>query len=279
MSTDADALVGEWRTEMRRRGVLPSSIEARLIHLRAIARDHDPMSLTTDELEEWLDNRKGRGGGRISDRTRYCYLSNLSAFYEWARRAGVCDIDPAKDVIRPRLRPGLPRPIRDDLLERAIHGADDRMRVWIKLAAFAGLRVAEIAGLTRTDILDLHDPWHLHVVGKGRKERYVPVHPKLRSALQTYGIPRSGPLFTSSTGRMYTGARVSALMCRHLDRLDIDDRPHALRHWFASEALEASDGNIRVVQELLGHSSLVTTSIYTKLRPEHAVDVVARISL
>lgn len=279
VNSGADELLAGWATEMRRRGVMPSSIDARTIQVRAVASDIDLSSATVDQIEEWLDAREGREGGPISDRTRYCYWSSLSGFYEWAVSAGVVEVDPTSQVNRPKLRPGLPRPIRLDLLHRALHHADDRMRVWVMLAALGGLRVAEIAGLERNDVHDNSDPWHLHVVGKGRKERWVPVHPQLRQALERFGLPRLGPLFRSRTGRPYTAASVSEMMCNHLNGLDIDDRPHSLRHWFATTALEGSDGNLRVVQELLGHANLNTTAIYTKVMPAQADAVVAGISL
>ncbi len=272
--------ITDWGVDQERRGVLPSSIAARRIQVTAVRNHGIPFDdLTIEDVHDYLDSRIGRNGGPISNRTRYCYLSSLTDFYAWALDAGRVTTNPMLGVRRPKLRPTLPRPIPRDKLHRALAKCTDNsmMRCWILLAALAGLRVSEIAGLERSDILDGNPP-HLHVVGKGRKERYVPVHPDVAAALDACPLPRSGHLFTTSTGRAYNGERVSAKMCEFLDAADIDDRPHALRHWFATDLLETG-ANLRVVQELLGHSSLNTTALYTKVRPEASSAAVLRLSV
>ena len=274
-------LIIEWERDQRHRGILPGSIKARGIHLRAISRDldHPIEELTVDATQEWLDERRWYGK-TISDKTRYGYLSSLTDFFDFLHRTGRVETNVMKEAQRPKTRENLPRPIEDNVLDRALAatGRDVRMHLWLLLAAGAGLRVSEIAGLESTDILRAKEPWVIHAVGKGQKERYVDCHPRVKAALEDYGIPRRGRLFHASTGRPYSGQRVSSLMCAFLDRLDIDDRPHSLRHWFATSALEAG-ADLRTVQELLGHSSINTTAIYTKVKDRSRSLAVASLPL
>ena len=265
--TDLGALIAEWGLDQRRRGVLPSSIEARSIHVRAIARDmeDDITDLTVEQAQVWLDDRRWYGRP-IGDKTRYCYLASLSEFFDFLYRTGRVSSNLMRDATRPKVRENLPRPIERNAFDAAVAAArdDPRMSAWLLLGAGAGLRVGEMAGREATDILRAKSPWVIHAVGKGRKERYVDCHPAVQAALEHYGIPRRGHLFYSSTGRPYNGARISSLMCSFLDRNGIDDRPHSLRHWFATSLLD-SGADLRTVQELLGHSSINTTAIYTKV--------------
>lgn len=282
MSVVSDATdIESWCNDMRRRGVMPSSISSRRIQAIAVqAWTGQPLrDLTVDQLQAFLDSRTGRGGGPITAKTRYGYLSNLGDFFSFAVREGLCGLNPAAAVVRPKLRPGLPRPMAHAKLEQVVAATatDPMLRAWVYLCALAGLRVGEIAGLDASDVLH-GEPWFLHVVGKGQKERWVPCHALVQEALEDHGVPRHGPIFRASTGRPYSPQRVSARLCTLLDRLDISDRPHSMRHWFATETLEAG-ANLRVVQELLGHSSLNTTALYTKVKPTASIDAVARLAI
>lgn len=281
MQNQNDALIQEWERDQRRRGVMDSSIAHRSINVRAVCRDIEgPLTeITVEDVQGWLDERRWYGK-IIGDKTRYGYLSTFTELFDFLVRTGRVTENVMREIQRPKTRENLPRPIEDDALDRALAltGKDIRMYLWLLLAAGAGLRVSEIAGLEGTDILRAKDPWVVHAVGKGGKERYVDCHPRVKDALEAYGVPRRGPLFYSSTGRTYTGARVSSLMCAFLDRLNIDDRPHSLRHWFATSALETG-ADLRTVQELMGHSSINTTAIYTKVKDRSRSLAVASLPL
>lgn len=267
MTMTNEELVRDWERDQRRRGLRRDGIAARAILVRAVIKDWrgDVRDMDDGDLLDWLDRRRWHGKP-VGDRTRYCYISAWCDFFDFLVRSGRLTENTMRSAVRPKLRENLPRPIERNRLDEALHHArnDPRMTCWLLLAAGAGLRVGEIAGLEGTDILQAKDPWVIHAVGKGGKERYVHAHPKVQEALDRYGVPRRGHLFTSSTGRPYNGQRVSTLMCAFLDRCDIDDRPHSLRHWFATSLLD-SGSDLRTVQELLGHSSINTTAIYTKV--------------
>ncbi len=183
----------------------------------------------------------------------------------------------ARSIRTPRVRRGLPRPLSVADAARAIDEAGEHKVEWLgardaallTLLYGAGLRISEALALKRGDV-PLGET--LTVIGKGRKERSVPVLPLVRAALQTYadGIPFSGapssPLFLSRRGLPMSPREAQGLMQKLRGRLGLDERatPHALRHSFATHILQGG-GDLRAVQELLGHASLSTTQVYTAI--------------
>jgi len=268
----------EFALAQQRRGVLPSSISKRDSCLRLFADwlEPDITDATSDQIDRFLDSRTGRNGGPISDRTRYAWISHLHAFYTWAIRHGHTDADPTLTIDRPRLRQTVPRPISEHDLTHAIRNADRTMKAWLTLMAFAGLRCAEVAGLVRDDLID-HESL-IRVVGKGRKERLVPLHPCVESAVRSAGLPRQGRIFTHDDGTPWTPSQVSRAVRSHLDNLGIDASAHQLRHRFGTRAYEASK-DIRVVSELMGHSSITTTQGYVAWSQTEARSAVAGLPL
>ena len=168
---------------------------------------------------------------------------------------------------RPKLARQYPRPVRDEDMAEAIRQAGPSMKAWLTLAAYGGLRCVEIAGLCREDIMEGDDLMLLR--GKGGKERIVPLHPLVWRRLRSAGLPRVGPVFVRPCGSPYTAAQVSRTIALWLDELGIDATAHQFRHWFGSRAYQQS-GDLRVVQELLGHSSPTTTAVYTACAPGRA---------
>ncbi len=174
----------------------------------------------------------------------------------------------------------LPRPAPDDAVRAALAAADDRVRLALYLAVFAGLRRAEIAAVHTRDIEDQA----LHVHGKGGHERLVPLHPELRAALRAElrrrreGVPGTGwgrgpvkPggwLFPSDVADEH-------LTAHHLGKLIAAALPdgwttHTLRHRFATKAYRTGR-DLRAVQELLGHAKPETTAIYAAV-PDGALE-------
>ena len=136
---------------------------------------------------------------------------------------------------------------------------DHVLVAWLTLMAWAGLRCAEVAGLAREDVLD-HEAL-LRVLGKGQKERLVPMHPSIYGRLRSAGMPRTGPVFARPDGRPWTAGEVSRITNRHISRAGVDATPHQLRHRFGTRTYAACR-DIRVVAELMGHSSILTTQGY-----------------
>jgi site-specific recombinase XerD len=269
-----EAIIGGHLRELHRRGLAPATIAMRQRCALRLAEWMAPATLaeaTAGDIELFLDSRE------LSPRTRYGWCSNLHRVFDWAVRHELLDRDPTVRVIRPKTDRLYPRPISDHDLAEAIQRApSSTMRAWLLLGSLAGLRVSEIAGLKRSDILEAD--MLLRIFGKGRKERIVPMHDAVLEALHAYGIPRFGPVFVRPHGPAYTSSMVSRWIGAYLESIEIDATAHQLRHWFGTNTYrECRD--LRTVQELLGHSSPSTTAVYTALSPERAREAVDALAM
>lgn len=271
------SVVAAWGEQQRRDGLKPETVRRRCDDVRSLARFAAPRSVldaTRDDVEAWLTRNPP-----LSAKTRYGYLSTVHVFFQWAIVEELAERDPTARIRRPKLRKYLPRPIPPADLEVALRAADARMRSFLVLGALEGLRCKEIAGLDREDVQEYNEPPVLFVrAGKGDKERVVPLHPMVAMSLEVAGLPRSGALFTSRTGRRLQPADVSAQINRFLHGLGIAATAHQLRHRFGSDAYRVSR-DLRLVQELLGHASPTTTAVYAAWSPHEAVQVVNQLTL
>lgn len=269
----AQAIVA-YTKHQERRNLSPNTVYARRIRLERFAEwlaPRDILDAAGADIEGWIDHRG------VSPQTQYGYVSIFAAFYAWAVQERLLRRNPADRVARPKLPRRVPRPIGDDDLAVAVEMADDRMRCWLLLAAFAGFRCAEI---TELRVEDIHpDRAVVMVHGKGNKERLVPLHPDLYSALLRYGLPRSGYVFKRRDGRPMRPATVSAYVGRYLRSLGIDATCHRGRHAFATNLYRVSGGDLRMVQECLGHASPVTTAAYAAWEPAKAAAAVEQLGL
>jgi integrase/recombinase XerD len=214
-------------------------------------------------------------------------LSAVRSFHRFLLAEGDIDHDPAASIVHPTVPRGLPRPISVaqalKLLQapRADTAAGIRDRAILELLYGSGLRISELVGLD-VDDLDL-EGGSVRVLGKGGRERDVPVGRIGREALDAY-IRRSRPSLASnrSRGALFLNARGGRLtrqgcadvLSKHVKAAGIRRRVtlHTLRHSFATHLLEGG-ADVRVVQELLGHRSVATTQIYTLVSREHLRDV------
>ncbi len=210
-------------------------------------------------------------------------LSTVRSFHRFLVREGVTDRDPSAEVIRPRLPRSLPRPLTVEEVERLVEAPDDsspagmRDRAILELLYGAGLRISELTGLDVDDV-DLEEG-AVRVLGKGGKEREVPVGRHARTAVGTY-VTRARPilataatrgaLFLNTRGGRLTRQSCARMLARHVAAAGVKRRVtlHSLRHSFATHLLEGG-ADVRVVQELLGHASVATTQVYTLVTKEH----------
>lgn len=230
------------------------------------------LDVDREDVQLWLDGRA------LAPRTRSVYLSALHCFYAWCVDEEMLTADPTVRIRRPLLPRTVPRPIADDDLCAAFRGAPPRMRAWLCLAAYQGLRCKEIAGLRREDVLDRHRPpvlrvWH----GKGGHQAILPLNPETLAALRCYGLPSRGYLFTGRRGAMPPSS-VSAMGNRYLHTVGIDATMHQLRHWFGT-AVWAETKDMRVTQEMMRHSHPGTTAGYSAFDPDLAQAAVERLHL
>jgi len=204
------------------------------------------------EIQTWL----GRPGWAAS--TRAIYHGHLKCFYDWATAGSRPELDynPMTELRKVKRPKGLPRPVTDDELAVMLATRDEQVRLWVVLAAYAGLRCCEIASIRREDVT----ADTLRVVGKGRKTRVIGTHPAIWRAVEP--LPR-GPLVRREVG-LVTAHYISQRARDHYR----DDVPgatlHRCRHWFATAQL-ANGADIRSVQDNLGHADLSSTQIYTQV--------------
>ena len=204
------------------------------------------------------------------------YVSHARQFFAWAVATGLLEQIPTTGLPVPARTRRLPRPIAEQDLLAAVAGAPERIRPWLVLAGWAGLRAKEIALLRRDRVLNTAVPPVLLIAydaTKGRKERVVPLSGFVLAELEPR-LPPAGWVFRRVGGRgPNTPARVSQLANRYLHEIGITATLHQLRHRFGTIAYQRSH-DLRLVQELMGHARPETTAGYTAYDTSDAAAVV-----
>jgi integrase/recombinase XerC len=243
-------------------------------HLGGTVGEAALAKLKPADIRAFITHRRsfGLGAGGVQRA-----LAAIRSFYRFLAREGILENAAPQGVRSPRLPRRLPRPLAQEDALKALDVARDNDVDWIgardaallTLLYGAGLRISEALSLKRGDV-PMGDS--LTILGKGRKERSVPVLPLLARAVADYAavIPFTGaptaPLFLSRRGRPMSAREAQSLMQRLRGALGLSEKatPHALRHSFATHLLQGG-GDLRSVQELLGHASLSTTQVYTAI--------------
>lgn len=261
-------LLGEHLRHLRRRNLRPSTIEQRRRSLERLGRRYDLARVTTEEIEDWLDDRDLSPEGRATE------ISHLRGFYRWAVAEGRLDRDPTLKLVRPKIARRLPRPIPEGDLSMAVELAPWPIRAMLMLAAFAGLRAIEIAGLRGEHVM-LDQGVILVAEGKGGGMSSVPIPPALVPVLRD--LPREGPCFRLKDGRQTQAHNVSHWCNDYLHGLGISHTLHSLRHRYGTQVYVATGRDLRATQELLRHATPVSSAIYTWVDPGHLAESVARL--
>jgi integrase/recombinase XerC len=242
-------------------------------------------ALMPADVRAFLAKRRADG---IGSRSLMRTLAGLRGFARYLERNHKGRVAALAAVRAPKIGKTLPRPLpvtaARRIAESELH-ADETAAPWIHardaavlaLLYGSGLRISEALGLTRGDIGGARDA--ITVTGKGRKQRMVPVLPQVQAligdyvALCPYGLPPDGPLFVGAKGGPLSPRIVQLAMARLRGALGLPESatPHALRHSFATHLL-ARGGDLRAIQELLGHASLATTQIYTEVDAERLIE-------
>lgn len=274
-----DGFVAWGRSGNRTEGTL----QVRRWWLRRLAEvAADPWAVTTQQLATWLSNPDW------SAETKRAGRASVRSFYRWAVVAGHIDRSPAEDLDSVLVARALPRPAPDAALRAALAVADDRQRLAIKLAAYAGLRRAEIAALHTRQI----GATDLLIVGKGGHHRRVPLHPDLADELCAelarrrdgrHGSGWSGR-WVSEHGYLFPSDQdPGPITAGHMGVLISSCLPdgwttHTLRHRFATAAYGAQR-DLRAVQELLGHAKPETTARYAAVPDGALATAVAAVTV
>lgn len=254
-------VIGDYLRWMRTRNLSPETLRASHSTLHGLSR-HTRTCLTDLAPAHLLDWQAHRATV-VAPSTLRTQTSCVRAFYRWALLEERITIDPTLRMQTPKVAAMLPRPIDEHLLVQALEAGDDRMRAILGLAAFAGLRAHEVAGLAWRNVwLDTTEPY-LRIVGKGSKEGLVDLSPALVDILAALPA-RRGPVITKAngTGRV-TANGLSSAANRHLRACGIDDTFHALRHRFVTVVCRI--GGIRTAQEAARHASPTTTAGYARV--------------
>ena len=226
-------------------------------------------------------HRRGKGGTTLQR-----FLSSLRTFYRWLLREGKTRDNPAEGIRAPKSGKRLPKALDVDETNGLLNqNATDqplvlRDQAIMEMIYSSGLRLAEVLSLN-TDTIDFQDAM-LDVTGKGNKSRRLPVGAPALQAVQQWLKVRGKfvkdtdekALFISQRGQRISPRSVQARLSRLARERGLDKHlhPHMLRHSFATHMLESS-GDLRAVQELLGHANLSTTQVYTHLDFQHLANV------
>lgn len=263
-----------WSNHLMAAGYAATTRTLRLATMDRFARwlwrveGKSPLEATAEDLERWL------AGLRVAAETKSVYISGCRSYYRWAHERGLLAEDPTLLLRLPRPRKRRPRPIDVGEFRAAWEAADTRMRCWLGLAGLCGLRVAEIAGARGENYVTHADGTRrLHVDGKGRRERSVPVPTVLQHQLALWGVPLSGYVFPSPYGGHIAAHTVSKYIGRHLRSVGSQACAHMLRHLFAGAVYRRSH-DVLLLQELLGHADPGTSAIYAAADIEDASVVV-----
>jgi len=260
-----------YATFLRARGIT----DVRRVDERAVAAHVAAVSAST-----YGDGRRYRATSVVRA------LSSIRAFHRFLLRDGKISSDPTAAVIRPKLPRSLPKPLSVDDVARVLAHPDRsakglRDRAVLETLYGAGLRISELVGLD-VDDLDLQEG-SVRVLGKGGKERDVPIGRYARDAISAY-LTRVRPqivtarsrsaLFLNLRGGRLTRQGCTGIVQQHAAGAGIRKKvsPHTFRHSFATHLLEGG-ADVRVVQELLGHASVATTQVYTLVTREHLREV------
>jgi integrase len=256
------------------RGFSPNTIYGRQ---RALARlgavlPVPVLDATAADLAAW------REAMNLTPSSVRWYVSSVYQFYVWVVEQGIRDDNPAARLPVPKAPRRLPRPIGEEALMDALASAPPRIRLWLVLAGWCGLRACEIAGLRRESVMETLTPPVLIVAEnatKGRGERVLPLPDFVVAELAAFGLPARSYVFPRADGgrgpnRPWT---ISHLASEHLHRCGYSDTLHSLRHRYISAAYKASH-DLRLCQELAGHRSPETTAGYAAYDNGAAADAV-----
>lgn len=249
-----ETAVDSWLDWLKLGGLRPTTLRLRRGHVRAIARRSGtvrPADLTLAIVTETLH------GKTYSNEHRKGLRTSLIGFYDWCCHNGVTTANPVKGLPHVSGDKPCPRPCPDQMWADLLVDAGPRERMMVRLAGEVGMRRAEVAVCAREDLIDDVGGWALIVHGKGGRQRVVPVTDRMANAIRAFCS--RGFLFPGQIdGHLsdhYVGKLISALMPDHWSM-------HKLRHRYATKGY-AGTGNLRAVQEALGHASVATTQRYT----------------
>ena len=231
---------------------------------------------------ERKDIRPGRQNKSITSKTIARELASIKSFFKYLVQIDQIKDNPAHHVQTPKIEKKIPNFIQENKIEKLMNLPNKRSLIGkrdhaiLELFYATGIRLSELVGLNIGSVNSNENL--LKVIGKGNKERIVPFGDKSKNAMQEYLKDRGHswnadpitPLFTGTREKRISVRTVQDRLCKYLQQILGGKKgasPHTLRHTFGTHLLD-NDADIRSIQELLGHSSISSTQIYTKVNPE-----------
>lgn len=210
-----------------------------------------PQKATVEDLQQAILRAN-------SQATRANYASRLKSVYKALRKMGLVDSRPDEDLPDVKKKRGLPHPLTRGEAQLLMTEARMPMRHWFILGCCAGLRAMEVSKIRGIDLEEVSDGHILRVYGKGGTDLAVPVAPVVADLIKSYG----------TRDRLFavTANKLSSRASKEMKRLGIPKKTfHSCRHYFATTMLEKSGGDLLAVRDLMRHSSVETTQVYTQL--------------
>lgn len=280
-----EGLLAEYEEHLRAdRGLSEHTVRAYLTDLRDLAAHAaDPRAVTLAALRSWLAGMVSAGVAAATIQRR---VACIRGFFAWARHEGFVDADPAVRLQAPKRGRRLPKVITRSTVDEVMDAAAARLAeaeepvaardlAIVELLYSSGLRVSELVGIRTADV-DL-DGRVVRVMGKGGKERVVPIGVPAARAIDQWLRRRPEVATERSPDRLFLGVRGGALDPRVARRAvhaatgaagpGAEIGPHGLRHAMATHLLDGG-ADLRSVQEMLGHASVATTQVYTHVSSE-----------
>ncbi len=267
--------------ELNRSPKTQENYQRQLVVIRDYLQLQDWSTLTVEQVKQVLHHARKQGLSATSISLR---LSALRSFCYYLQQQGVLAFNPAESVSAPKKPKPLPKQLNVDELQQLLEIKDDsllaiRDRAMMELTYGCGLRLAE---LTQLDMSSIQADSTLRVMGKGSKERILPLVGEAKIWLdkwlkvrpQLLANPQEPAVFISKRQQRISPRQIGQRMQLWAGQQHLNQQvhPHKLRHSFATHMLESS-GDLRAVQELLGHANLSTTQVYTHLDFQHLAKV------
>ena len=255
------------------RAMSPNTVDSYLSDLQEFfsATEADPSVVDKDMVIDYLSTRK------VSGRTQARILSSFRSFFAWFQLSGFREDNPCETVDFPKLGRYLPSVLSIDEVDAIMDSVDlnsvfgIRDRAILEVLYGCGLRVSEVVELRISDLF--LDEGYIRVIGKGDKQRIVPIGESALDAVNEWLSVRMEPdkgfedtLFLNKNGRSFSRVSVFNLVKKQamIAGVNKEISPHTFRHSFATHLIE-NGADLRVVQEMLGHESILTTEIYTHI--------------
>lgn len=241
--------LADYERWLRNRGLSRKTVELRTAFALRWLNIWGTLTPSTEEIVRWLDQYSGW--------TRRTYHSHLHSIFGWLTDTGLLAHSPLAGVRRNRSPQPRPRPLSAVEVRRALDTDDERLRAFLMLGLYAGLRAHEIAKIHGHDV----DESAIYVLGKGGQGASVPTHPELWGLAQQ--MPRTGHWFPSShrSREHISASLVGHAVSNHFRRLGIEGSIHRTRATYGTNLLR-NGVNLRVIQDLMRHSALSSTEHY-----------------